>query len=94
MKYDHVVKYGGEYYNAGEEVPIGYTLPQNQTKDEKTELPFSDEEIELEENPHIYTYEELEQMTAKQMRRIADDKGFRLMKATKDDLINEFLSKQ
>lgn len=94
MRYDHVVKYGGEYYSAGEEVPSWRQLPQNKTEDKKPELPFSDEEIELEEKPHTYTYEELEEMTAKQMRRLAEDKGFKLTKTIRDDLINEFLSKQ
>ena len=93
MKYDYVVKYNGVYYDAGEDIPIGVKSQMRDTED-NMELPFSDKEIQMESEPHVYTYEELEQMTAKQMRRIAEDKGFRLMKATKDDLINEFLSKQ
>lgn len=92
MTYDHVVKYNGRYYASGEEVPIGESSSDNHTQD--VELPFSDEDITLENSPHIYTYEELEQMTAKEMRKIAEDKGFKLSKVSKDDIINEFLSKQ
>lgn len=92
MKYDHVVKYNGIYYESGEEVPVGESSSDNYTNE--MELPFSDQEISMETEPHIYTYEELEQMTAKEMRRIAEDKGFKLSKVSKDDIINEFLSKQ
>lgn len=94
MVYDHVVKYGGVYYEAGEEAPVGISLKKNPDEYEDMPLPFDDEDIELETTPHVYSYEELEQMTAKEMRRIAEDKGFKLSKVSKDDIINEFLSKQ
>lgn len=42
MKYDHIVKSNGEYYAAGQEVPE----PKS-----GEELPFSDEEIEMETEP-------------------------------------------
>lgn len=93
MKYDHVVKYNGVYYDAGQDVPIKNMSLTEQMED-NTELPFADSDIELENFPHVYTYEELEQMTAKEMRKIAESKGFKLSKVSKDDIINEFLSKQ
>lgn len=46
MKYDHIVKVNGEYYQAGTEVPeIRYQ------KEDTTELPFSDSEITMETEP-------------------------------------------
>lgn len=42
MKYDHIVKANGQYYPAGTEIP--------EIK-EAEELPFSDEEIEMETEP-------------------------------------------
>lgn len=94
MKYDYMVKYNGEYYTAGEDVPIGVSLDKSSYEADDMELPFSDNDIELENKPHTYTYEELEEMTAKEMRRIAEDRGFKLSKVSKDDIISEFLSKQ
>lgn len=90
MKYNHVVKYGGEYYAAGEEVPVG--KPLNFLP--KEEPPFSDKEIQMENEKHKYTYEELEEMSVKRIRQLAEDQGFEITKAIKDDVINEFLSKQ
>lgn len=94
MKFDHMVKYNGDYYNAGEEVPIGEHFPDSKEKDEDMELPFSDLEINMETEEHKYTYDELEPMTAKEIRRLAENKGIRITKTIKDDIINEFLSKQ
>lgn len=88
MKYDHVMKYNGEYYKAGEEVPIGEPL-QNTLEEE---LPFSN--ADFEEAGYKYAYEELEEMTAKEIRKIAEESGIKITKALKDDIINEFLSKQ
>lgn len=94
MKYDYMVKYNGEYYTAGEDVPIGVSLDKSLYETDDMELPFSDNDIEFENEPHTYTYEELGEMTAKEMRRIAEDRGFKLSKVSKDDIISEFLSKQ
>ncbi len=43
MIYDHIVKINDEYYPAGTEVP--------ETEKEVEKLPFSDSDIELEEEP-------------------------------------------
>lgn len=93
MKFDYKVKCNGEYYEAGQDVPIGEPHSIREAKDNE-EIPFSDEDIQLESEAHMYTYDELEQMSAKEIRKIAEDKGFKLTKTIKDDLINEFLSKQ
>lgn len=94
MKYDHVVKHNGIWYEAWEEVPINEPLLYEELQDEVMELPFSDQEIDMDTKPHVYTYEELDPMTAKEIRKLAEDKGIRITKNIKDDIINEFLSKQ
>lgn len=94
MKYDHIVKHDGIWYEAWEEIPTNEPSTEYITQDIKMELPFSDSEIEMENEIHIYTYEELEPMTAKEIRRLAEDKGFKLSKVSKEDIITEFLSKQ
>lgn len=88
MKYDHVMKYNGKYYKAGEEVPVGEPL-QNPSEEA---LPFSDSDFE--EGGYKYTYGELEEMTAKEIRKIAEGNGIKLTKTLKEDIINEFLQKQ
>lgn len=96
MKYDHVVKCNGVWYEAWEEVPINEPILDIELQDETMELPFSDNEIELEteSEPRKYTYEDLEPMTAKEIRKLAENKGIRITKSIKDDIINEFMSKQ
>lgn len=98
MKFDHVVKFGGEYYEAGQEVPIENPpvfpdegqIPFSDPEEDS----FSDRDIELEEKPNRYTYDELDNMTVKRIRQLALDMGFEITKSSKDDVINEFLSKQ
>lgn len=46
-----------------------------------------------EEEPK-FTYEQLFAMTVKQIREIADSKGYVITKIIKDDVITEFLSQQ
>lgn len=94
MVFDYKVKCNGQYYNCGQEVPIEEPLKSNFEKNDDSPLPFSDQEINMETETHIYTYEELEPMTAKEIRRLAEDKGIRITKSIKDDIINEFLLKQ
>lgn len=90
MVYGHVVKYNGEYYEAGQEVPIGNSseLLKN------PELPFSDSDITFEEDSHKYTEEELLEMTVKDIKKLAEDMGFALKETARKDVINEFLKKQ
>lgn len=90
MIYDHMVKYNGEYYEAGQEVPIGEppaSFPENQSA-------YADEEIGFETGPHRYTEEELSGMTVKDIRKLAEDMGFSLKKTAREDVVNEFLEKQ
>lgn len=90
MIYDHMVKFNGEYYEAGQEVPDGESsaLPF-------VELPpYSDPDIDFETGPHRYTEEELSGMTVKDIKRLAEDMGFSLKKTAREDVVNEFLEKQ
>lgn len=89
MKYDHVVNYNGVYYRAGEEVPI--PAPEEKTAPEED---FSDTEITLETDPHVYTDEELREMPVREIRQLAQDMGITLTRTIKDDVIKEFLEKQ
>lgn len=90
MVYGHVVKYNGEYYEAGQEVPIGESL--SSVSNEKSL--YSDPEINFETGPSRYTEEELSEMTVKDIRKLAEDMGFSLKKTAREDVVNEFLEKQ
>ncbi len=95
MKYDHVVKYNGEYYIAGEDVPIEEHLPYDPgSEEEGLEGDYSDEDITLETDGHVYTREDLERMKTRDIKQLAEDMGIKIIKTVKDDVINEFLSKQ
>lgn len=91
MKFDHKVKYNQEYYNAGQEVPIREPLV---LEEETEELPFSDSEIGIEDPPYQYTKEELKEMTVNEIKEIAENRGFEIKKTIKEDVINDFLSRQ
>lgn len=92
MKYDHVVKYNGEYYMAGQEVPMEEPLETYSESGNEQEVLSSD--FDFEKESKMYSYQELEEMTAKEIRKIAESKGIRITKTIKDDIIKEFLSKQ
>lgn len=61
MKYNYIVKSGGVYYAAGEDVPEGETRAEateretkvepDKTEMEIDELPFSDSDIQMETEP-------------------------------------------
>lgn len=53
MKHDHMIKIGGKYYSAGEEVPDEVELPFHEVDitSEKGQLLFSDDDITLETQP-------------------------------------------
>lgn len=90
MIYDHIVKFNGEYYEAGQEVPIGEP-PASFAKDQFT---YSDPDISFETGPHIYTEEELSGMSVKEIRKLAEDMGFSIKKTAREDVVNEFIEKQ
>lgn len=97
MKFDYVVKHNGVYYEAGQEVPIGespVSISKEKSSDGGQERLFTDSEINFESAPHKYTYEELKEIPVREIRKIAEDKGFEITKTIKEDVINEFLSKQ
>lgn len=85
MKYDHKVKFDGVLYSAGEDVP-------NDKKEE--EILVSDEDIVFENTETKYTFDDLSVMKVKDIKKLAEDKGISITKVIKDDVINEFLSKQ
>ena len=90
MIYDHIVKFNGEYYEAGQEVPIEES-PSSISNEQPI---YSDPEINFETGPHRYTEEELSEMTVKDIRKLAEDMGFSLKKISREDVVNEFLEKQ
>lgn len=91
MIYNHIVKYNGVYYNAGENVPDDV---KEKGGLDLSDLPFSDTEIQMETSPHKYTYEELSGISVRKIKELADNMGFSITKVLKDDVINEFLSQQ
>lgn len=97
MKFDYVMKYNGTYYEAGQEVPIEespVSISEEKASDDGQESLFTDSDINFESAPHKYTYEELKEISVREIRKIAEDMGFEITKTIKEDVINEFLSKQ
>lgn len=90
MIYDHMVKFNGEYYEAGQEVPDA----EPSAHFLEGQVPYSDPDINFETGPHRYTVEELSEMTVKDIKKLAEDMGFSLKKTAREDVINEFLEKQ
>lgn len=88
MKYDHIVNYAGVYYMAGEDIP------EDKVTGREEPLPFSDVEIEMETSPHKYTYDELEQISVRKIKRMAEEAGIEITKVIKEEVIQEFLQKQ
>lgn len=100
MKFDHGVKHDGIFYEAGQEVPIEESPVLTEEKEQEAFVQTEDEQaltdldINFESAPHMYTYEELKEISVREIRKIAEDLGFEITKTIKDDVINEFLSKQ
>ncbi len=45
-------------------------------------------------NAHVYTQEELEELTINEIREIAEDRGYTITETLKADIIAEFLEQQ
>lgn len=90
MKYDHIVKSGGVYYLAGEDVP---DIKESQ-KDERSSSFFNDENDGNGSGNHKYTCEELSEIPVRKIRQIAESRDIEITKTIKDEVIEEFLSKQ
>lgn len=103
MKYDHIVKVGETYYQAGEEVP--------ETNDKKTEEDnklFSSDPVNEQDNNEYsdsgimletptkthYTEEDLDDMTVKQIKQAAEEMGISITNTARKEVVNEFLEKQ
>lgn len=74
MKFDHTVKYNGEYYPAGAEVPmldekpvIGETEESTEDSEEGTE--------EAKETGKQWTKTEINRMSAEELRKLAVENG-------------------
>lgn len=98
MKFDHVVNYNGCYYQAGSEIPVtneknlggnAKTLPSEQDANN-----YHDSDITLEGMGMLYTRDDLTEMPVREIRRIAEEKGFEINSTIKNDVIQEFLDKQ
>lgn len=80
MVFDHIVNHNGVYYDAGVNVPID--------EESHTEAPLFNAQ------KHVYTEKELSGMTAKEIKKIAEENGYTIKKIVKSDIVKEFLSQQ
>lgn len=94
MKFDHMVKYNGVIYATGENVPIQSEIPE-ENKSSVEEIVETEEGLEISPSSHLYTRSELEEMTVKEMRQIAEEKCIELPTGVnKAEIINAFLNAQ
>lgn len=89
MVYDHMVKVNGQYYQAGEEVPEVYDAAGGENS-----LPFSDNEIELEENSaeKKYTKSEIQRMTTADLQNLAAEEGIKDAYGTSGNELKKILT--
>lgn len=103
MKYDHIVKVGEIYYQAGEEVPEtndkqteGNNIPlPSESVNKRNSDEYSDSDIVLETpTKPYYTEQDLDNMTVKQIKQVAEEMGISITNTARKDVVNEFLEKQ
>lgn len=72
MVYDHMVKVNGKYYQSGEDVTEIDDMAENEDS-----LPFSDKDIELEENSSEkkYTKSDIQRMNKAELQELAINSG-------------------
>lgn len=72
MVYDHMVKVNGKYYQSGEDVPEIMDMAEDENS-----LPFSDNEIELEEisAEKKYTKSDIQRMNKAELQELARNSG-------------------
>ena len=71
MKYDHMVKVNGNYYQAGEDVPEIEDMAVGESS-----LPYSDSDIEFETRENTsYTKSEINRMKTAELREMAKNTG-------------------
>lgn len=72
MFYDHMVKANGKYYQVGEDVPEITNMAED-----KNSMPFSDNDIELEENSaeKKYTKSDIQRMNKAELQEMAKNTG-------------------
>lgn len=70
MVYDHIVKVNGQYYQAGEDVP------EIDTVEGESSLPYSDDDITLEtKEDKQYTKTEINRMSTAELQNLAAAEG-------------------
>lgn len=72
MVYDHMVKVNGKYYQSGEDVPEIMDMAEDENS-----LPFSDNDIELEESSaeKKYTKSDIQRMNKAELQELARNSG-------------------
>lgn len=71
MVYDHMVKANGKYYQSGEDVPEITDMAED-----KSSLPFSDDEITLEtKEDKKYTKSDIQRMNKAELQELARNTG-------------------
>ncbi len=92
MVYDHMVKVNGKYYQSGEDVPEIMDMAGSESP-----LPFSDNDIELEENSaeKKYTKSDIQRMNKTELQELARNSGVEDVEEMtgqelKDHLLNAF----
>lgn len=72
MVYDHMVKVNGKYYQSGEDAPEIMDMAEDENS-----LPFSDNDIELEENSaeKKYTKSDIQRMNKAELQELARNSG-------------------
>ena len=73
MKYDHIVKKNGKYYQPGEDVPDGASA-----KSKNVEPEYSDKDIEFETDAvskKEYTKTDIKKMSTEELQSLASENG-------------------
>ena len=79
MVYEHQVKYNGEYYPAGTDVPVGVKPVEDKKAEKPKEDDFSqymnEPEIEEESTEVKYTKTEINRMSTADLKELAKENG-------------------
>lgn len=88
MVYDHMVKVNGKYYQSGEDVPEIMDMAEDENS-----LPFSDNDIELEENSaeKKYTKSDIQRMNKAELQELARNSGVESAEEMTGQELKEYL---
>lgn len=70
MRYDHMVKANGKYYQAGEDVPEAEDMAVDESS-----LPYSDDDIDFETQEKAYTKTDINRMNKAELQELARNTG-------------------